>query len=143
MSPAALGDTVTVHYTATLPDGSVVDSSRGREPIRITLGGGQVIPGFEEALVGMSAGESKTVCVPPAKGYGDRAEELVFEVPRSSYPAGVQPEVGQRLQMTFEEGGHPLDAVVTAVTESTVTLDANHRMAGRDLVFDLLLVGIE
>lgn len=141
MTQAAPGNTVKVHYTAKLTDGTVVDSSRGKDPIQVTLGGGQVIPGFEEALIGMATGENKTVQVPSAKAYGEHNDNLVFEAPRTSFPAGVRPEIGQQLQMTLRDG-HDLSVVVAAVSDQTVTLDANHRMAGRDLVFDLHLVGI-
>ena len=141
MPPAASGDTVKVHYTARLDDGSVVDTSDGGDPIEITLGGGQVIPGFEEALVGMAPGERKRVRVPCAKAYGERSADMICELPRAKLPPGAVPVPGQRVRVNVE-GGHSLLAVVVAVTEQTVTLDANHRMAGKDLVFDLHLAAI-
>jgi peptidylprolyl isomerase len=141
MTRAASGNTVKVHYTAKLDDGTVVDSSREGTPIEITLGGHQVIPGFEEALIGMAAGEDKTAHIPCAKAYGERQEHLVFEVPRSMFPPDIRPEQGMTLRMTLKDG-HSLPAVVVAATAASVTLDANHRMAGKDLVFDLHLVGV-
>ena len=141
MPPVASGDTVKVHYTASLVDGTVVDSSSGADPVEITLGGGQVIPGFEEALVGMAPDGKKRVRVPCAKAYGERIPDLVCELPRSQLPPGAAPVTGQHVRVNLEDG-HSLPAVIVAVTVETVTLDANHRMAGKDLVFDLHLVAI-
>lgn len=140
MVRAREGDTVRVHYTGTLSDGSIFDSSHGREPLEFTLGAGRVIAGFEEAVNGMAPGEERKVTVPAAQAYGSRRDELVFEVPRAQFPDDLQPAVGLEVQLT--QGGQRAVARIAEVTEETVTLDANHPLAGRDLTFDLELVGI-
>jgi peptidylprolyl isomerase len=139
MTPAKKGDTVKVHYTGKLADGTVFDSSQGREPLEFTIGKGQVIPGFEEAVTGMSPGETKTAAIPKDKAYGDRHEEMVMEVPRDQIPADIEPAVGQKLQVGMQ-AGQPVMVTVTKVTESGIELDANPPLAGKDLVFDIELV---
>src|SRR5574341_2080757 len=136
------GDTVTVHYTLTLEDGTVYATSSGGEPLQFTLGGGEVISGFEEAVVGMRAGDKKTVTLPPEKAYGQRHPELVGVVSRSKLPEGTEPVVGQELHTTRQDGA-PVTVIVTEVTEDTVTLDANPPLAGRTLTFTVELVAIE
>lgn len=136
------GDTVTVNYTLTLEDGTVADTSAGGEPLQFTLGEGKLISGFEEAVVGMRIGDTKTVTLPPEKAYGPRRPELVGVVSRSKLPEGLEPVVGQELQTTRQDGA-PVTVIVTEVTEDTVTLDANPPLAGKTLTFDVELVAIE
>lgn len=141
MAQAQQGDTVRVHYTGQFDDGTVFDSSVDREPLEFTIGAGQVITGFEQAVVGMAPGETKREKIPSANGYGDRHEEMVLEVDRRQLPPGMNPEVGQELQL-MQPNGDPIPVVVTDISDTTVTLDANHPLAGQDLVFDIELVEI-
>lgn len=140
MAEARAGDTVRVHYTGTLDDGSVFDSSRGREPLEFTVGAGQVIPGFDEAVTGMQPGEEKRVTIPADDAYGQRRPEMVGSIRREQFPPGIQPAVGQQLQMSQQ--GHTFVVTVTEVSDDEVTLDANHPLAGEDLTFQLELVEI-
>lgn len=141
MAQAKQGDTVKIHYTGTLADGKVFDSSAGREPLSFTIGSGQVIPGFEEAVIGMLKDEKKSVTIPVDKAYGPRKEELAFTVPRSQVPPEINPEIGQRLQM---QGPHnqPIIVTVTEVTDEYILLDANPPLAGKELNFAIELVEI-
>ena len=141
MAQAKTGDTVKVHYTGTLNDGSVFDTSEGREPLKFRIGGGQVIAGFDEALSGMEIGESKTVTIPADKAYGPHQQEMVMVVDRSKFPGELEPQMGQQLQVG-QPNGHTFMATVTAISGEEVTLDANHPMAGKDLTFELQLVEI-
>lgn len=141
MTQAKPGDKVKVHYTGTLEDGTRFDSSEGREPLEFTVGEGNVIPGVDEAVVGMSPGDNKTVTVPPQQAYGPRREDAVRDFPRSAIPEHIELREGLQLQAQTPEG-QPIVLTVVAVKEDTVTLDANHPLAGRDLVFDLKLVEI-
>ena len=141
MAKAKQGDVVHVHYKGTLDDGSIFDSSEGSDPISFTLGSGEVIPGFEEAIEGMSAGEKKTKKIDADNAYGERREELVFTVGREQLPDGNDIEVGDMLQVGFPDGSNAAVSVA-AMDESTVTLDANHPLAGKTLTFDLELVEI-
>lgn len=141
MVSAKAGDRVRVHYTGTLADGSVFDSSAGRDPLEFTVGSGQVIPGFDEAVSGMKPGEEQTVTIPAVEAYGARREELVIEVERQRLPDDLEPEVGQQLQLSQE--GQSFVVRVTDVSEGSVTLDANHPLAGEDLTFQLQLVDID
>ncbi|RMH00539.1 MAG: peptidylprolyl isomerase [Deltaproteobacteria bacterium] len=138
MSKATQGNTVRVHYKGTLDDGTVFDSSEGIDPIEFTLGEGIVIPGFEQAVLGMSPGESKTIKIPSAEAYGEHRSDLVVKVPRAALPEGV--EVGMRLEAG--EPGNSFEVVVTEIAADSATLDANHPLAGQDLTFDLTLVEI-
>jgi peptidylprolyl isomerase len=141
MAQAQHGDTVKIHYTGTLEDGTVFDSSEGHDPLEFTLGSGQVIVGFEEAVTGMGSGEKKQVTIPADKAYGQRNEEMIIQAPRDQVPADINPEVGQQLQM----GGPNGETVIVRVTEVTdehVILDANPPLAGKDLTFDIELVAI-
>lgn len=142
MAKAKQGDTVKVHYAGRLADGSEFDSSQGAEPLRFTLGQGQVIEGFEQAVIGMKPGEAKTVDIPADEAYGPHQEEMVLKVDRSDLPAELKPEVGQQLQLR-QAKGRPVVVTVTEVTDDSVTLDANHPLAGQDLTFDIELVEIE
>lgn len=142
MQQATRGDTVHVHYRGTLDDGSEFDSSAGGDPIVFTLGAGEVIPGFEEAIEGMAAGEKKTTHINAQNAYGDRREELVFQVARDQMPEGGDIEVGDMLRVGFPDGSSAA-VQVAAVEGATVTLDANHPLAGKNLTFELELVAIE
>lgn len=141
MSAAKNGDSVKIHYKGTLEDGTVFDSSEGREPLGFTIGSGQVIPGFDEAVLGMSAGESKNVLIPVEKAYGPRNEEMVMSFPIEQVPPEIKPEVGQQLQIAGP-GGQPLMVSVVEVTDEQIMLDANPPLAGKDLTFDIELVSI-
>lgn len=141
MTIAQQGDTVKIHYTGTLEDGTVFDSSEGRDPLEFTLGSGQVIPGFDEGVSGMRLGESKSVLIPAEKAYGERNEELIMSVPTSQVPPDLKPEVGQKLQMGGPEGQLMVVEVVE-VTDDYVQLDANPPLAGKALNFDIELVAI-
>ena len=141
MAQAKYGDTVKVHYTGKLEDGTVFDSSIKRDPLQFKIGEGQVISGFEQALVGMNPGESKTTKVPADKAYGSHHKEMVMTVDRDKFPANIKPEVGQQYQIP-KEGDRKTVVTVTDVSESSVTLDANHPLAGKDLTFDIQLVEI-
>jgi peptidylprolyl isomerase len=141
MVQAKPGDTVKIHYTGRLDDGTVFDSSANREPLEFTLNAGQVIPGFEQAVVGMSPGQSKTEKIPMEQAYGPYRPEMVLQVNRQQLPSDLQPEVGQQLQVQ-QENGQLIPVFVTEVTEANVTLDANHPLAGENLTFDIQLVEI-
>ena len=141
MAQAGSGDLVRIHYTGRMSDGTVFDSSREREPLEFTIGQRQVIGGFEDGVIGMEPGESKTVEIPADQAYGPHRPEQVMEVDRATMPPDMQLEIGTRVQGA-QPGGQTANFVVTALTESLVTLDANHPLAGKDLIFDLELVGI-
>jgi peptidylprolyl isomerase len=141
MSQAKPGDVVAVHYTGKLPDGSVFDSSRERQPLQFQLGERQIIPGFENAVVGMAPGDSKSVSIPADDAYGPRRDDLVIQLERSAVPAGMDPQVGQRLQLQTPSGD-PVPAQVVDVSDEALTVDANHPLAGRDLEFEIELVEI-
>jgi len=141
MAQAKEGDTVKVHYTGKLDDGTVFDSSRSRVPVQFTVGKGQVIAGFEQAIIGMNTGESKTTKIPIELAYGSRRDDKIWTMNRSQLPPDVDPQVGQRLEITQMDDKTILVTVMN-VTESTLTLDANHPLAGKELTFDFELVGI-
>ena len=133
---AEVGDTVKVHYTGRLEDGTVFDTSVGSEPMQFTLGEGRLIPGFEQAVTGMQVGESKTVTIPVDEAYGQRRDELIFEVKRDELPADIEPEVG--MQLPTSQGV----VTIIEVSEATVKIDANHLLAGQDLTFEIELIEI-
>lgn len=141
MAQASAGDTVKVHYTGKLEDGTVFDSSREREPLEFTLESGQIIPGFEEAVEGMEEGEETTVEIPPEKAYGMRQEDAVMEFPATELPDEMEPEVGMQLQLQGANG-QAFPARVVEVGDETVVLDANHPLAGETLTFDIELVEV-
>lgn len=141
MTQAKDGSTVQVNYTGKLADGTVFDSSYDRHPLKFTVGKGQLIGGFEKAVVGMNAGEKKTVVIPAAEAYGPRQENAVVEVERKNLPQNLDVQVGQRLELTQEDDSSLL-VTVTATSESTITIDANHPLAGKDLTFDIELMSI-
>ena len=138
---ASDGDTVRVHYTGTLADGTMFDTSREREPLEFIMGKGKMIPGFEEATRDMQVGQVKTVTIPAEKAYGPYHDEMVVAVPREQLSADLSPVIGQRLQMQQTEGGYTI-VIVTEVTETTITVDANHPLAGKDLIFEIELVEV-
>lgn len=141
MAQAQNGDTVKIHYTGTLDDGTVFDTSNGRDPLEFTLGEGQVIPGFEEAVLGMEVKEEKTFTIDCKQAYGPYNQEMVINVQRNQFPPDITPEVGQQLQLKQPQGQVVL-VTVTNLTEDTVTMDANHPLAGKDLTFNVQLVEI-
>jgi peptidylprolyl isomerase len=141
MVQAKPGDTVTVHYTGKLDDGTVFDSSIEREPIQFALGSGSIIPGFEQAVIGMSPGESKTEVIPADLAYGPHYQEMVLVVDRQQIPPDMPIDLGAQLQIR-QETGDIIPVTITDVSEAEVTLDANHPLAGEDLTFDIELVSI-
>lgn len=141
MSQAKPGDTVRMHYSGSLADGTQFDSSEGRDPLEFTLGSGQIIPGLDKAMTGMEVGETKQVVVEPDEGYGDRDPSRIQAVPREQIPDHIPTEPGTQLQMQTPEG-QTLPVVVADTSETEVTLDANHPLAGQKLTFDVELVEI-
>jgi len=142
MSLAKSGDSVKIHYTGTLDDGSQFDSSEGREPLGFTLGSGQVIAGFDDAVTGMTVGEKKTVRLEADQAYGERRPEMVQEVPKSALPEDMQVEMGMPLQAQGPDG-QVMHLVVTAIAEDTIQVDGNHPLAGQALTFAIELVSID
>jgi FKBP-type peptidyl-prolyl cis-trans isomerase 2 len=141
MDSAKPGDKVQVHYTGMLEDGSVFDSSDGRDPLEFTLGSGQVIPGFDRAVSGMSPGQERSVRIPASDAYGDRKDDLVIVVEREQLPPDMDPAVGQQLQL--KQDGRGFVVTVKDVGPESITLDANHPLAGEDLEFKVHLVSID
>lgn len=142
MNQAKSGDTVKIHYTGTLKDGTEFDSSAGREPLQFILGSGKVIPGFENAVEGMAVGDKKTVNIPSEEAYGARREEMVQEFPRTALPDDLEPEEGMALQAR-NQGGEMINLTITTVNDDSITVDGNHPLAGRALNFDIELVDID
>lgn len=134
-------DNVSVHYTGTFEDGEIFDSSRERGPLSFEVGAGQMIQGFDEAVVGMEIGESKKITLAPEEAYGHRNEELIVELPAASFPGDMELEVGIQLQLT-NQNGQPVPATVVHITEENITMDVNHPMAGKTLVFDIEIVEV-
>lgn len=132
------GDTIRVHYTGKFEDGTVFDSSEGGASLEVRLGESSFIPGFEEGVIGMSTGETKTIFIPMEKGYGLRNKDMVFEFDRSKAPENFNPQVGQQLQM-YRADGVPVMVTVVALSEKSVTMDCNHPLAGKNLIFDITL----
>jgi FKBP-type peptidyl-prolyl cis-trans isomerase 2 len=141
MSQATPGDTVKVHYTGTLDDGTRFDSSEGREPLELKLGAGQVIPGFDAAIRGMSVGDARTVTIPAAEAYGPHDPERVQEVPRAAVPPEIELQPGMMLSASGP-GGQTLNFQVVGFDDESVKIDGNHPLAGQDLTFALELVEI-
>jgi FKBP-type peptidyl-prolyl cis-trans isomerase 2 len=133
------GDTVKVHYTGTLKNGEVFDSSKDKEPLEFTLGEGQLIPGFEKAVVGMAVGDSATIDIPSDEAYGEEREDLIINVPKDQLPEDITPQVGMQLQVN-QGNGQPIPVRIKEVGETELTLDANHPLAGQDLNFEIELV---
>ncbi len=141
MKSAGDGNTVKVHYTGTLDNGNVFDSSREGEPLEFTIGSGQLIKGFEDTVMGMTAGDAKTVKIPAAEAYGDYKDELIITINKDQFPENISPDEGLQLDLKSPDG-NVLNAVVTTVGEDSVTLDANHPLAGQDLTFNIELLEI-
>jgi peptidylprolyl isomerase len=141
MSHVQKGDKVNVHYHGRLNDGSTFDSSEGREPLSFIAGQGQVIKGFDDAVVNMIPGDKKTVNIPVDEAYGHRSDDMVMDYPITEFPADMNPEVGMELQMGDNQG-NVFPVVIVAINEDMVTLDGNHPLAGHDLTFDIELVSI-
>jgi FKBP-type peptidyl-prolyl cis-trans isomerase 2 len=142
MSKAKKGDVVKVHYKGTLNSGEQFDSSEGRPPLEFTVGAGQMIAGFDEAIPGMAVGEKKTITIGPEKAYGEKNDEAIIEFPKSNIPADMKLEPGMKLQLR-NDAGQPVPVIVTEVKDEIIILDANHELAGKELIFDIELVGIE
>ena len=141
MSKAEEGKTVKVHYTGTLQNGEVFDSSVEKEPLEFTLGEGQLIPGFEKAVIGMSIGDSTTINIPSAEAYGDTREDLIIAVPKDQLPKEIEPKVGMQLQVN-QENGQPVPVKIAEITDTELKLDANHPLAGEDLTFEIELINV-
>jgi len=145
MSQAKSGDAVEIHYTGKLADGFEFDSSKGKEPIAFVIGKGEVIPGFEKAVEGLSVGDSKTVEIPADQAYGPHRDEMGIKTQRNEMPEGLELKVGSQLEgRSQDEEGQPQSMIftITGLTDEEVTLDANHPLAGKDLTFDIELVKI-
>jgi peptidylprolyl isomerase len=141
MSEVKKGDKVKVHYTGKLQDGSIFDSSVNREPLEFEVGAGMMIAGFDSAVNGMKVGDKKTADIPATEAYGEKNEEMVVSVPKTQLPPDLKPEIGQQLSMQ-QPDGQPLPVVVTKVEEESIEIDANHPLAGKDLIFEIELVEI-
>ena len=141
MKQAQNGDQVAVHYHGKLNDGTTFDSSEGREPLTFTVGSGQVIKGFDDAVLMMSVGDKKTVIIACENAYGQRNEDMMIEFPTTEFPADMKPAIGLELQMSDDQG-NIFPVVITEVHSDHVIMDANHPLAGKDLTFDLELVTI-
>ncbi|MEQ6248745.1 peptidylprolyl isomerase [Sulfitobacter sp. HNIBRBA3233] len=142
MTEVKSGDTVQLHYTGTLADGTTFDSSEGREPLQFVVGSGQIIPGLDTAIPGMAEGEKKTVNIVADEAYGQVNPEMRQAVPREGIPADIPLEIGTQLQMQTPDG-QAMPVTVVDVDEASVTLDANHPLAGKDLTFDIELVKVD
>jgi FKBP-type peptidyl-prolyl cis-trans isomerase 2 len=141
MTIATAGDRVRVHYTGKLEDGTVFDTSRESDPLEFELGGGMVIPGFDEGVSGMEKGETRTIEIEPEDAYGQHHDELMFEVPREKFPDDYEPREGDKLQIPRDDGT-PATFFVMEVKDGNVVLDANHPLAGKKLFFEIELVEI-
>jgi peptidylprolyl isomerase len=141
VATASNGDTVHVHYTGTLEDGTVFDSSQGRDPISFTLGSGTVIAGFEKAVEGLAVGEKTDASIAPEDAYGPHRDELVMQVSREQLPEGMSPDIGDQLGMQTPDG-QQVPVVVVETAEEAISVDANHPLAGKTLIFQLELVKI-
>jgi peptidylprolyl isomerase len=141
MKKAESGNKVRVHYTGKLEDGSVFDSSVGREPLEFILGQGQLIPGFEKAVIGKTAGDKTVATLPPDEAYGESSEELFYEIPMEQVPEDIQPVIGMQLSVSSPDG-RQMPVVVSEVTEQFIVLDANHPLAGKTLIFDIEIMEV-
>lgn len=141
MSIAGKGDAVKVHYTGRLLNGTVFDSSEGRSPLGFTLGDGNMIKGFDAAVYGMAVGDQKSVTIPCIEAYGEKREDMMLDIPMNQVPPSIKPEVGMELSLQ-NQMGQPVPVKVVYVDEEKITLDANHQLAGEDLIFEITLVAI-
>ena len=142
MAEVKKGDTVKVHYHGKLNDGTTFDSSEGRQPLEFEVGSGMVIKGFDEGVKGMNVGDKRTISIPADDAYGQKQEEMIIPFERKNFPPDIEPEIGMTLNMHSEDG-NPLPVVITGINEETITLDANHPLAGQDLIFDIELVDVK
>lgn len=142
MAKAKSGDRVTVHYTGKFEDGKIFDTSQDGQPLPFELGSGNVIQGFDEAVIGMEPGESKTVTIPPDKAYGEYQKELVIKIDRSKLPPDSDPQIGQKLSANHCGNNSKINFTIVEIEDDVLTLDANHVLAGRNLVFEIELVEI-
>ncbi|MBU2994531.1 peptidylprolyl isomerase [Octadecabacter sp. 1_MG-2023] len=143
MSQVKSGDTVSIHYTGTLSDGSTFDSSEGRDPLEFVVGSGQIIPGLDKAIPGMAVGDKKTVEIPCGEAYGESNPANRQSIPREQIPAEIPLEMGLTLQMQSPDGQHVMPVTVVEMSDTEVTLDANHALAGKDLTFAIEMVSIK
>lgn len=141
MAQVKEGDVVRVHYTGKLVNGEQFDSSVGREPLEFTVGAGQMIKGFDAAMPGMTIGEKKIINIAPEEGYGEKSEDAIIEFPKENIPADMKLEAGMPLTLSNQEG-QPVPVIVVEVREDVIILDANHFLAGQELIFDIELVEI-
>ena len=141
MAQAKAGDKVRVHYEGQLNDGTIFDSSLEREPIEFILGQDTVIPGFEDAVIGMEAGESKDVSIPPEEGFGEYSEDLVVNIEKTILPPEINPELGMQLEVSSEEET-PRVFTIADIAEDSITLDGNHPLAGKEIAFKITLLEI-
>lgn len=144
MAQAKAGDTVRVHYEGQLSDGTIFDSSLEREPIEFILGQDTVIPGFEQAVIGMEVGESKDISIPPEEGFGDYSEDLVVNIEKTILPPDINPELGMQLEVSSEKEEEETPRVFTIadIAEDSITLDGNHPLAGAEIAFKIELLEI-
>ena len=142
MAQAKTGDKVKVNYTGKLKDGTVFDTSKDRQPLEFSIGSGELIPDFEQAVIGMNTGETKTIEIPVDRAYGPYNEKLVIDLDKSKMPPELDPKVGQHLEVAQGEGKPPIIVLVKEVTDKKVVVDANHPLAGKDLIFDIELLEI-
>ena len=141
MAQVKAGDLVKVHYTGKLTNGEQFDSSVGREPLEFTVGAGQMIKGFDDAMPGMTIGQKKTINIPAADAYGEKNDDAIIEFPKENVPADMKLEPGMQLTLSNQQG-QPVPVVVVDVKDDVIILDANHFLAGKELVFDIELVEI-
>lgn len=141
MSKAETGNSVAVHYTGKLEDGTVFDSSENREPLAFKIGEGQMIKGFEEAVLGMEVGQKTTVSLEPEDAYGDRSQDRILKVPKKDVPSDIPTDIGTQLSIN-QENGQQVPAIIMDADADSITLDANHPLAGKTLVFDIEIVSI-
>jgi FKBP-type peptidyl-prolyl cis-trans isomerase 2 len=135
------GDTIVIQYIGKLEDGAVFDSTEGKNPLEFTVGEGEVIPGLEKGVIGMSPGESKVIVIAPEEGYGPHLKERVCALDKKRIPDNFHPEVGQQLQM-YRADGLPVMGTVVAISETSFTMDYNHPLAGKTLIFETTLLEI-
>lgn len=143
MAQVKSGDTVAIHYTGTLADGSTFDSSDGRDPLEFVVGSGQIIPGLDKALPGMDVGDKKVVEIPCAEAYGEANPANRQAIPREQIPADIPLEMGLTLQMQSPDGQHVMPVTVVELSDTEVTLDANHALAGKDLTFAIEVMSVK
>jgi len=142
MAQAKAGDTVRVHYEGQLSDGTIFDSSLEMEPIEFILGQDTVIPGFEQAVIGMEVGESKDISIPPEEGFGDYSEDLVVNIEKTILPPDINPELGMQLEVSSEEEETSRVFTIADIAEDSITLDGNHPLAGAEIAFKIELLEI-